>query len=129
MSVFMTSGRTAGFDILQEPFEYRIEVSWRFPERGVPQPAQAVTAAFPQIGIRDGIEVNEIDEAIRATVHNCERDRTAFHDQTMIYAFSGARGLEEPLAKTAVCVRDGMPEECLVRFTENCLHRKRRCLP
>jgi hypothetical protein len=51
----MTSGRAAGFGILQEPFEYRIEVSWRFPERGVPHPAQAMTAAFPQISIRDGI--------------------------------------------------------------------------
>ena len=84
MSVFMTSGHTAGFDILQEPFEHWIEVFWRFPERGVPQPPQAMTAAFPQIGIRDGIEVIEIGEAIPATVHHCERDRTAFHDQTLM---------------------------------------------
>jgi hypothetical protein len=53
----MTSGRAAGFGILQEPFEYRIEVSWRFPERGVPQPAEAMTAALPHIGIRDGTDI------------------------------------------------------------------------
>jgi hypothetical protein len=59
----------AGFNMSQEPCEYRIEVSWRFPERSVPQSVQAMTAAFPQIGMRDGIEVVEIDEGIRATVH------------------------------------------------------------
>jgi hypothetical protein len=36
-----------------------------------------MTPAFPPIGIRDGIEVIEIDEAIRATVHHCERDGRA----------------------------------------------------
>jgi hypothetical protein len=30
-------------------------------------------------------------------------------------AFSGTRGFEEPFAKTAVCARDGLPEECLGR--------------
>jgi hypothetical protein len=50
------------------------------PREGPAQPAQAITAALPQIGIRDGIEVIEIDEVIRSTVPHCERDRTAFHD-------------------------------------------------
>jgi hypothetical protein len=113
ISVFMTSARTAGFDILKEPFEYRIEVSWRFPERGVPQPAHAVKAAFPQVGVRHVIEVAEIDEAVRAAVHHCERNPTAFHDQTLIHTCSATRGFEEPLAKTAVSARDGLPEECL----------------
>jgi hypothetical protein len=76
---------------------------------------QAMTAAFPQIGKSDGIDVIEIDEAIRATVHHCKRDWTAFHDQTLIHACSGTRGLGESLAKTAVCARDGMPKECLGR--------------
>ena len=62
------SRRPAGFDVLQETFENRIEVARRFPEGHVPQPGQAMTAPFPQIAIGDGIEVIEIYEAIRATV-------------------------------------------------------------
>jgi hypothetical protein len=53
--------RTAGFDILQEPFEHRIEVSWSFPERGVPQSPQAMAMTFPQIGTRNGIKVIKIE--------------------------------------------------------------------
>ena len=34
------------------------------------------------------------------------------------------RGLEELLAKTAVCARDGMPEECLGRFTEDAFNER-----
>jgi hypothetical protein len=68
----------------------RIEVGRRFPERRVPQPSQAMTVSFPQIGIVHGIEVIEFDEAIRATVHHRGRDRTAFHDLTLVNAFSGA---------------------------------------
>ncbi len=117
------ASRTAGFDIVQESFENRIEIFGPFPKWGVPQPVQAMTAAFPQIGIRDGIEVIEINDAIRAAVHHCERDRTALHDQTLIHALSGTRGLEEPLAKTAVCTRDGIPEEWLGRVTENAFNK------
>jgi hypothetical protein len=116
------AGRTASFDILQEPFEQRIEVSRRFPEGGVPQTAQAMTAAFPQIGIRDGIAVIEIHEGIRVTVHYCKRDQAAFDDQALIHAFPGAGGFEEPLAKSAVCARHGLPEEWFGRFPEGALH-------
>src|SRR5215468_2523713 len=101
----MFARRTTGFDIVQKPFENRIEISRRFPERGVPYTAQAMAAALPQIGIRDGVEVIEIHQAIRTAVDHRERDRTAFHDQTLIHAFSVTRGLEEPLTKTAVCAR------------------------
>jgi hypothetical protein len=107
----MTSGRAASFDNLQKPCEYRVEVSWRFPERGVSHPTQAMTAAFPQIGICDGIEVIEIDETIRATVHHSERYRTAFHDQSLIHTFSGVGCLEKPFAKAAICARDA-PRGC-----------------
>src|SRR5215471_3174841 len=72
-------------------------------------------SGLPRIGISDGIEDTEIDEAIGAVVHHRERNRTAFHDQTLIHAFSSARGLEKPLAKTAVCARDSVPEERLSR--------------
>ena len=34
------------------------------------------------------------------------------------------RGLEELLAKTDVCARDGMPEECLGRFTEDAFNER-----
>jgi hypothetical protein len=91
------SRRPPAFDVPQETFENRIEVAQRFPERRVPEPGQAMTVSFPQIGIGDGIEVIEINDAIRATVHHRERDRTAFHDQALVNAFSGACGLEEPL--------------------------------
>ena len=77
-----------------------------------------MTAAFPQIGISDGIEVIEIDDTIRVAIHHGERDPAAFHDETLIDC-SGARGLEERLAKTAVCACNRIPEKCLRRFTEN----------
>ena len=55
------SRRTARFNVLQETFEKRIEVSRRFPEQRVPRPSQAMTVPFPQIGIGHGIEVIEFD--------------------------------------------------------------------
>ena len=123
MSAFLMPGRTAGCNIPQEPCEYRIEVSWRFPESSVPQSVQAMAAGFPQIGIRDGIEVVEVDEGIPAAVDHGERDQTAFHDQTLIHSFSGTRRLEEPLAKAPVGARNRIPEEWLGRFTENTLNK------
>src|SRR5215475_3381932 len=107
----MLARRSTGFDIVQEAFENGIEVSGCFPERGMLQPGQAMTAAFPQIGISDRVKVIEIHQAIRTTVDHCERKRTAFHDQTLIHAFSGTCGLEEPFSKTAVCARDSFPKE------------------
>jgi hypothetical protein len=95
ISVFMTCARTTGFDILKEPFEYRIE----------------------EVGVRHVIEVAEIDEGVLAAVHHCERNLTAFHEQTLIHTCSGTRGLKEPLAKTAACACDGLSEECLGRCT------------
>lgn len=53
---------------------------------------------FPQVGIGNVIDVIEINDAIRATVHRRERDRIGLHDRTLAYAFSVACGLEEPLA-------------------------------
>jgi hypothetical protein len=67
------------------------------------------------------IEVIEIHQAIRATVHHRERDWTAFHDQALVNAVSGACGLEEPLAATAVRARHSVTKERLGRLPENCL--------
>jgi hypothetical protein len=116
------SRRPAGFNVPQETFENRIEVARRFPERRVPWAGQAMTVPFPQIAIGDGIEVIEIDEAIRAAVHHRERDWAAFHDQTLVNAFSGACGLEEPLAETAVRTRRGVTKERLGRLAEDRLN-------
>ena len=113
------SRRPAGFDVPQETFENRIEVARRFPERRVPQAGQAMTVPFPQIAIGDGIEVIEIDEAIRATVHHRERDWTVFHDQALVNAFSGACGLEKPLAETAVRAYHGVTKKRLGRIAED----------
>ena len=118
----MMRGGTAGFDIVQESFEYRIEITWRFPERGVPEASRALTAARPQIGVGDGIEIVEIDDTIRAAVDYGEWDRTAFHDQSLIRAFSGTRSFEEAFAKPAICAGHGIVEVCFGRFAENCLH-------
>ena len=76
----------AGCNITQEPCEYRIEVSWPFPEWGVPESVQAMTAAFPQICVCNSVEVVEIHQPVRIAVDHCERDRTAFHGQTLIYS-------------------------------------------
>jgi hypothetical protein len=48
-----------------------------------------MTVPFPQIATGDGIEVIEIDQAIRASVDHRERDGTAFHDPALADAFSG----------------------------------------
>jgi hypothetical protein len=101
------------FNMSQEPCKYRIELSGRFPERGMPQPAQAMAAAFPQICVCDGVEVVEIHQPIRTAVDHCERNRAVFHDQTLIHSFSGTRRLEEPLTKTAVCTPDSFAKKRL----------------
>jgi hypothetical protein len=113
------SRRSTGFDILQKAFENRIEVARRLPERRVPQPSQTMTVPFPQIGIGDGIEVIEFDDAIRSTVHHREGDGAAFHDQALVNAFSGACGLKEPLAETAVRACHGLTKERLGRIAED----------
>ena len=94
-----------------------------------------MTVPLPQIAIGDGIEVIEIDEPIRAAVHHRERDWAAFHDQTLVNAFSGACGLEEPLAETAVRAGHGVTKKRLGRLAEDRLDKssmsalERSCLP
>src|ERR1700722_2141025 len=82
-----------------------------------------MTVPLPQIAIGDGIEVIEIDEPIRAAVHHRERDWAAFHDQTLVNAFSGACGLEEPLAETAVRAGHGVTKKRLGRLAEDRLDK------
>jgi hypothetical protein len=87
----------AGFNIVQELFENRIEISGRFPERGVAQLVQAMTAGFPQVAISDGIEVIEIEDAIRATVHHCERGRTLIRANFRRVSLFGSKADWDPL--------------------------------
>src|SRR5215470_14078356 len=115
----ISAHRTAAFDIVQEPFKHRIEVCWRFPERGMTQTAQTMTPAFPQICVGDRIEVIEIDDAVRAAVHYSERHGAALHGRALVHARAGTRGIEEHLAKLTIRARHGVVEELAGRFTKN----------
>src|SRR3979411_1748161 len=115
--------RSAGYDVPQKALENRVEVIRRLPERRVARSIQPQTAAFPQIGIGDGVDIIEVDQSIGAAVHHRERDRAALHGQSLVDAFAGARGLEQSLAETTVRACHGLMEQRLRGVAEDGLDK------
>ena len=83
------------------------------------EPVQAMTAAFPQIGVGDAIHIVEVEDAIRPAVHHRERNRARPDDLPLVDAFSGACSIEQPFAEPAVSARDSIVKEWFGRGTED----------
>ena len=104
----MTKCRPACIDVAKKAIKHGIELSGCLPERRMTEPGQAMTAAFPQIGVGDAIHIVEVEDAICPAVHHRERNRARPDDLPLVDAFSGACSFEQPFAKPAVSACDGI---------------------